>query len=143
MALLVALIVVLLQTKRLPVPAFISLIAAIPLIIYVLAATSVASGFFSRGGTESVSTLNSRTIAWHAAFSGDGGFWKQWFGGGLAVRLFPFQGPTGRPRWSTAAGCQGSCKAECWASCSSRCGRSVRLSRRPGVRRHGDRCGSR
>ncbi|MGI8867723.1 MAG: hypothetical protein ACR2F6_02430 [Mycobacteriales bacterium] len=92
LALLLGLVVVVLQVRRIPVPAFVGLVLTLPALLYFGFATNVADSFFSRGGTQSVTTLNSRTIAWHAAFSGGGGFWKEWFGGGLSVKTIPVTG---------------------------------------------------
>jgi hypothetical protein len=85
-ALLVALMLITFLSPRLPVPAVISLVLAVPAVFYLLYLSPLVSSFFDRGGTSNVTTLNSRTIAWSAALSARVGFWRHWFGGGLGVK---------------------------------------------------------
>jgi hypothetical protein len=97
-ALLVGVIIVLVSAPRLPVGGFLALMAVLPGLFYIVFMTGTLSHFAGRGtGTGGVTTLNSRTIAWSAAFSAPGDFWKHWFGGGLAVKTVAVSGTY----WST------------------------------------------
>jgi O-antigen ligase len=53
--------------------------------------TGVLSGFLERNGT-GVSTLQSRFIAWDAAFGWANSLWQLVFGGGLSVKIIQVQG---------------------------------------------------
>lgn len=65
---------------------------AIPALFAVLAYTPILADFFGRGGARNLMTLNSRTIAWEAAFTAGNGFWSQWFGSGMAVKTISVTG---------------------------------------------------
>ena len=88
-AVLVACLLVVLLAPRLRLGGFLTMVASIPIIFYVVAFTGLFLAYFNRGGTENITTLNSRTIAWRAAFAADADFWQRWFGGGLSVKLVP------------------------------------------------------
>jgi O-antigen ligase/polysaccharide polymerase Wzy-like membrane protein len=92
LALLVAIVVLVLQARPLPVGAFLACIAAVPVIAYLVISTGLVSSYFERGDAASVTTLSSRTIAWDAAFNTPKDFWQQWFGGGLAVKTVGVSG---------------------------------------------------
>jgi hypothetical protein len=96
-ALAVGLIVVVIQARRLPVGGFIGVVALVPVVGYVLLSTSLVSKYFERGGAANISSLNSRTIAWRAAFALPTDFWQHWFGAGLAVKTIGVSGTF----WST------------------------------------------
>ena len=88
-ALLVACALVVALAPRLRLGGFLTLVASIPIVFYVVAFTGLFLAYFNRGGSENITTLNSRTIAWRAAFAADADFWQRWFGGGLSVKLVP------------------------------------------------------
>jgi len=87
-ALVLALIVMLVQVRRLPVPAFSALLVAVPIVVY-LFGSGVVSGYLGRGGEGNVTTFSNRTIAWQAALHLHTGFWDQWFGNGLSMKKIP------------------------------------------------------
>jgi len=91
-ALLVALFVMALQSRRLGPVIACTLVFVFFAFVYVATATSVLTGYFARGGDENVATLNSRTIAWSAALSFPETEWVRWMGAGLATKLVPVQG---------------------------------------------------
>jgi hypothetical protein len=90
--LMLAMVLMLLQARRLSVPAFISLVVGVPVLAFVATSTSTVGDLLSRGGAENVTTLSSRTIAWQAALQMDMSFWQRWFGGGLAMKHVPVTG---------------------------------------------------
>jgi O-antigen ligase len=91
-ALVVALVVMLVQARRLrPSVAFV-LTCGAAAIAYSLIATDIIAGFFNRGGSQNVATLSSRTIAWSAAFNFAETPWTRWFGAGLATKRIPVRG---------------------------------------------------
>lgn len=92
LALLVALVAMLMQARPMPVPAFLSCVAAVPAIGYLVLSTGLVSAYFTRGSATNVTTLSSRTIAWHAAFSAPADFWQHWFGGGIAIKTVAVTG---------------------------------------------------
>jgi hypothetical protein len=91
-ALLVAVVVMLTQTRVLSLPLFLGLVALLPVTGYLFLATDAVSGLFTRGGEQNVTTLSSRTIAWDAVLQFSGGWWQTWFGGGLAMKEVPVAG---------------------------------------------------
>jgi hypothetical protein len=88
----VGLVVVIAQASRLPVPAFIGVVAVIPVVGYLVLSTPLVSGYLDRGGTHNIATLNSRAIAWSAAIHLRTDFWQHWFGGGLSLKMSPVTG---------------------------------------------------
>lgn len=66
--------------------------ALLPVLVFVVAGTSVSKSVFDRGGSASVTTLSSRTIAWDAALHQDLSGWQSLFGQGLAVKQVPVVG---------------------------------------------------
>lgn len=94
LAVIFAVLVVLCMAPRISVGLFLSLAGAIPFAFYLAVYTDSLAAFIGRGGTNegSITTLNSRTIAWQAAFSGDKEFWERWFGHGLSVKTVPVRG---------------------------------------------------
>ena len=88
----IAVLVVVLQAARIPVTAFITMVAAAPVLVYAVLSTGLVSGYLDRGGTQNISTLNSRAIAWRAALRLPNDFWERWFGGGLALKQIPVYG---------------------------------------------------
>lgn len=88
-ALTVAMLVVVALAPR--VPALIAGLcaAAIPVVIYVAFFTTALASFAGRGGTASVVTLNSRTVAWRAALDYHDSVPGWLFGGGLSLKQVP------------------------------------------------------
>jgi hypothetical protein len=91
-ALLLACLLVVALAPRLLPGGFVALLASVPLAFYLVGFTGLFAAYFGRGGSENITTLNSRTIAWGAAFLADTDFWQQWFGGGLSVKVVPVTG---------------------------------------------------
>jgi hypothetical protein len=89
--LVVSVAIMLTQNRRLPVGVFMLLLVALPIITYVLFGTHLLGGFLGRGGTQDITTLDSRTVAWQTALSLPGDIWQQAFGGGLALTQIPVQ----------------------------------------------------
>jgi hypothetical protein len=88
-ALLLAIVVLLIQARRLPLGAVMAVILAVPGLFYVLFGSSLAAEFIGRGGSDNVGTLSQRTVAWSAALHLHHGFWDEWFGTGLSQLLIP------------------------------------------------------
>ncbi len=76
-------------TRRVSIGAFTAVVVGIPVVAYVALGTSVLGEYVGRGGTQSVTTLSSRTIAWNAALHLADDFWSRWFGAGLALKQIP------------------------------------------------------
>ncbi|WP_375485156.1 O-antigen ligase family protein [uncultured Jatrophihabitans sp.] len=85
-ALLVAVAVIMLVSPHLPAPAVVGLVFAVPAVVYLLYFSPLVSNYFNRGGTQNVTTLNSRTIAWQSALAAPANFWQHWVGRGLGVK---------------------------------------------------------
>ncbi|GAA2164305.1 hypothetical protein GCM10009845_19520 [Pedococcus bigeumensis] len=90
--LVLAIVVMVLQARTFSIAAFLAMVLAVPAIAYVATATATISNLLLRGGTENVTTLSSRTIAWNAAASMDAGGMQRWFGGGLTLKRIPVSG---------------------------------------------------
>ncbi len=90
--LVIALVVMLLLSRRVPVPAFIAAVSVVPIAFFVIGTTGVLATFVDRGGAGNVTTLSSRTIAWDAALHRGGTIYEQVFGGGLQLKQIPVQG---------------------------------------------------
>lgn len=91
-ALALGVIVVIVRAPRLPLGGFIALALATPVAFYVVAFTPILDTYIHRNGTGKVTTLNSRTVAWSAAFNQPLDFWQHWFGGGLVVKTVAVSG---------------------------------------------------
>jgi hypothetical protein len=70
-----------------------TVLAAIPVLFFVVTYTATVSGYFDRGGNQNLLTLSSRTVAWQSVFSAHRDFYGHWFGGGLAVKTVAVNGP--------------------------------------------------
>jgi hypothetical protein len=90
--LIVALIAMVVQCRRVPIMAFFAAVAVIPAMVYIIGATGVVSTFADRGGEGNITTLSSRTIAWSAAFDQGDNIPEKLFGGGLALKQIPVAG---------------------------------------------------
>lgn len=91
-ALVAAVMVMIVQARRLTVPAFLSMVVAVPVVALAVVSTSAVTDMLFRGGGENVATLSSRTIAWQAALGIDTTEWQRWFGGGLTLKHIPVSG---------------------------------------------------
>ena len=80
------------QARRFSVPAFLAMVAAVPAAMYAVLATSAVTDMLLRGGSQNVTTLSSRTIAWQAALTMDTSTYQRWFGGGLTLKHIPVSG---------------------------------------------------
>jgi hypothetical protein len=92
LALVVAVIVVLAQVRKWPLAGFLSAIALIPALVYVLVGTNLVKGYFDRGGSANVGNLSNRTVAWTAAAHLYDDTWGKAFGSGLSVKQIPVAG---------------------------------------------------
>ena len=88
-AVILAMLVVLALTARVPAVIAGLCASAIPVLLYVMFFTPVLSSFASRGGGSSVMTLNSRTVAWQSALGYHDTTAGQLFGGGLSLKQVP------------------------------------------------------
>ncbi|GAB3078141.1 O-antigen ligase family protein [Pedococcus soli] len=88
----VALAVMVVQARRFSVPAFLAMVLAVPAVAYAALATTAVSDMLLRGGSQNVTTLSSRTIAWQAALTMDTSTYQRWFGGGLTMKHIPVSG---------------------------------------------------
>lgn len=90
--LLVAGAVVLCTAPTLRLGTVVVALLSVPAGFYLVTLSPWVSSYFSRAGTGKITTLNSRTIAWEAAFTGSRDGWQHWFGGGLAVKTVSVTG---------------------------------------------------
>ena len=88
-ALVLALLVVLALTPRIPSAVAALCAVAAPVVVYVAFFTTALSEFAGRGGIESIVTLNSRTVAWRSALDYHDTWVGHVFGGGLALKQVP------------------------------------------------------
>lgn len=63
-----------------------TMLISVPALFFLATFTGLFSGYFGRGGTQNLTTLNSRTLAWQAAFDAGHDFFTRWFGGGLSIK---------------------------------------------------------
>jgi hypothetical protein len=87
-ALVLSVIVLVLMAPRIPVPVMCAGLLAVPSTLFVVFLTPVVSTYATRDST-SLLTLNSRTVAWRAAFEYIDGWHEQVLGVGLAVKEIP------------------------------------------------------
>ena len=90
--LVVAVFVILAQMRVYPRATFLGLVLAVPAMALVVLQTDLLGSVLERGGSENVTTLASRTIAWNAAFQMDGPWTQMWLGGGLSMKQIPVSG---------------------------------------------------
>lgn len=64
----------------------------LPFVTYLTVGTDTLQSIFLRGGSEQVSTLSNRTIAWEAALNLQRDGWQTWFGQGLAHKKISVPG---------------------------------------------------
>ena len=88
-ALVLALLLVLALTPRIPsAVAALSAVAA-PVVVYLTFFTPLFSEYAGRGGVSDLVTLNSRTVAWRSAISYHDTLSGHLFGGGLSLKQVP------------------------------------------------------
>lgn len=92
LALALACLVVIVTAPRLKAGVIVVTVMSIPALFFVAAFTPILATYFGRGGAKNLTTLNSRTIAWEAAFSAGNDFWNKWFGSGMAVKTISVTG---------------------------------------------------
>lgn len=92
MAIVVAAMIMFVQARRLKRHVAVALASTLPVTAYVMVATDLFVEFFTRGNLENISTLNSRSIGWAAAFDYPATEWNRWLGSGLSVKMMPVQG---------------------------------------------------
>jgi len=86
MAIIVAIGSMAIQARRLTQPVLFGALVVLCASVYLALTTNILNAYFLRGGAESVTTLNSRTIAWSVAFSFSDSDWVRWMGAGLATK---------------------------------------------------------
>lgn len=87
----IAFVVLLVQTRRFSPWLLVIMAAALPAIFYVAFSTDIIDEFVNRSGAGRIATLNSRSIVWEAALSPPTD-WARWFGVGLATKRIPVTG---------------------------------------------------
>jgi hypothetical protein len=87
--LVLSVIVLVLMAPRIPVAVMCAGLLTIPTVLYLVFLTPVVSAFATRGDSAGVLTLNSRTVAWHAAFTYADNWPEKLLGVGLAVKQIP------------------------------------------------------
>jgi hypothetical protein len=90
--LVIALVVMLVQSRYIPIAAALGGLTLIPTAAWVIGSTGFVQAFADRGGQGNITTLSSRTIAWSAALQRGGPLYQQLFGGGLALKQIPVAG---------------------------------------------------
>lgn len=92
MGVLIAMAIIVVQARVLKRWLAICLVAMIPILTWVALGTSVLAEFVNRGGQGRITTLNSRSIAWAAAWDYPATEFNRWFGSGLSIKLIPVAG---------------------------------------------------
>lgn len=88
-AFLLAVVLIALTVERVSLPAFATAVLAMPVVLFVAGWTNVLSGFIVRDDGQSMTTLNSRTVAWDSALSYADTLTEQLVGAGLTLRQIP------------------------------------------------------
>jgi hypothetical protein len=88
-SLLLALLLVLALTPRIPSIVASLCAAAAPVVVYLTFFTTLLAEFAGRGGMTSIVTLNSRTVAWGSALNYHDSTAGHLFGGGLSLKEVP------------------------------------------------------
>jgi O-antigen ligase len=87
--LVTVLLMLLILAPRVPPRVVAGVAAAVPVIMFVAVLTPLVAAFAGRGDLSSVTTLNSRTVAWRAALDYADTPSVQLFGSGLALKQIP------------------------------------------------------
>jgi hypothetical protein len=88
-ALVLALLLVLALTPRIPAAVAVLCAACVPLVLYLTFFTALFAEYVGRGGMSDLVTLNSRTVAWRSALDYHDTLPGQLFGGGLSLKEVP------------------------------------------------------
>lgn len=88
-ALLLAILLIALSTERVSLPVFATAVLAVPAILFVAGWTSLLSGFVVRDDGQSLTTLNSRTVAWGSAVDYADTLTERLIGAGLSLKQIP------------------------------------------------------
>ena len=86
LATLLAVLAMTMRAQRFTIGGLVAASCSIPVFAYLLVGTDVITSVLDRGGTESLTTLSNRTIAWNAAINAVGDWLERLFGRGLAVK---------------------------------------------------------
>lgn len=89
---IVALVVMIVQARRLTPSVAFGLVCSAVALVYVATMTGLLGGFFARGGAENLTSLSSRTIAWNAAIDFAQNDWMRWVGVGMSTKEIPVAG---------------------------------------------------
>lgn len=82
-----------LHTSAVRVRTVVLVTAAAPVSLWLIGGTGFFSGLLLRdGGTQGLTTLSNRTIAWQAALTPKDSPWLEWLGGGLALKQIEVPG---------------------------------------------------
>ncbi|HEY0950171.1 O-antigen ligase family protein [Nocardioides sp.] len=88
-ALLLAFALLVVMTARIPAALVVVGVLCLPVLLFVAFLTPLVSGYATRGDAAATLTLNSRTVAWEAAFHYADSGSAQLLGSGLAVKEIP------------------------------------------------------
>ena len=92
-AMVVASVFIIATTRVLRIRNLLVAVAAAPAVLWLLTGTDLVRQLLLRGEDPGkLETLNSRTIAWQAAFSPKDSAWQAWFGGGLEMKRIVVEG---------------------------------------------------
>lgn len=92
-AMVIASVLVIATTRAVRMRNLIVVVAAAPAVLWLLTATDLARNLLLRGeDPDKLNTLNSRTIAWRAAFGPKDSWWQAWFGSGLEAKRVAVEG---------------------------------------------------
>lgn len=91
---LLAALIMLVQARRLNPGLTVTLVASLPALLFIGSQTGIIEGFITRegDGEGDITTLNSRSIVWAAAWDYPTTEWLRWLGSGLAVKRIPVEG---------------------------------------------------
>jgi hypothetical protein len=92
LALIAAMLLMLAQLRRWPVPAMLIVAFSVAPLVYAVIGRGMLSKFLERGGAQTVSSLSNRTVAWSAAIHLYDAPWQLAFGSGLSVKKIPVAG---------------------------------------------------
>jgi hypothetical protein len=88
-ALVLALLLVVVMTPRIPAVVAVLGAVCVPLVLYLTFFTALFADYVGRGGVSDLVTLNSRTVAWQSALAYHDTGPGQLFGGGLSLKEVP------------------------------------------------------
>lgn len=91
-AIAVSAIIILAHARQLRPAVASIIIALVPVVFVLLSYTPLVTDIFVREDGASITTLNSRTIAWAAVFNTPNDTWERWIGSGLSIKQVPVAG---------------------------------------------------